>query len=154
MRRELLLIGIGLALAAAAACKREPSPAADRGAKGGPPLPDPLAGNSFYRLDAGPQTPCTAGATCEARLVLTALAGYHVNREYPVKFIGEPTPGVLVEGTGTFALDDAKTGTLTIRYRADKAGRARIAGTFKLSVCSDAQCEIEQPKIVLELPVG
>jgi hypothetical protein len=157
MRRESLLTALALALGASAAattaCKRDRdrdrAPAVDPAT-----LPPPLAGTDYYRVDNGPQTPCTAGAPCEARLVLTALGTFHVNKDYPFKFVGEPAPGLAVEGTGTFALDDAKTGTLTIRYRAAKSGRARFTGQFKLSVCNDERCEIEQPKIELEVPVG
>src|SRR5262245_64047452 len=88
--------------ALAAACGRDRSAGSARGAA----MPPPLAGASFYRIDAGPQTPCTAGATCEARLVLTALGDYHVNENYPFKFIGDPSLGFAVDGSGTFALDD------------------------------------------------
>jgi len=152
MGRELLIALAAVAAAAAGGCKRdrEPPPAAT----GGPPLPPPLAGKSFYRLDVGPQAPCTSGAPCEARIVLTALAGYHVNQKYPFKFLGDPVPGVTLEGTGTFALEDARSGTLTLRFRAARAGTARFVGTFKLSVCTEEQCEIEEPQIKFELPVA
>ncbi len=122
-------------------------------APGAPALPPPLAGKAFYRIDAGPQTPCTAGSPCEARIVLTALAGYKVNKDYPFKFLAEPVSGVTVDGTGTFAFDDVKTGTLTLRFRAAKPGPARFSGTFKLSVCTAEQCEIEEPKVELSIPV-
>jgi hypothetical protein len=158
MRRESLLTALALAAGTTtfAACKRDRdrAPAADPAAADPAKLPPPLAGTDFYRVDIGPQTPCTAGAPCELRLVLTALGSFHVNKDYPFKFVGEPAAGLAVEGTGTFALDDAKTGTLTIRYRAAKSGRARFTGQFKLSVCNDERCEIEQPKIELEVPVG
>jgi len=149
MRREVV---VALALAAAAAsCKRdrdgEPPP------KPGAALPKPLAGKAFYRLDVGPQTPCTAGAPCEARLVLTALGAYHVDQRYPVQFVSDPVEGVTVDGTGAFALEDARSGTLTLRFRAARRGAARFAGTFKLSVCAGEQCEIEEPRIEFELPV-
>ena len=57
--RELLLAVAVAVAAAATACKRDrdPPPAA-RGVQ----LLPPLAGKSFYRLDLGPLTPCTAGA--------------------------------------------------------------------------------------------
>lgn len=146
--------------AGAAGCrKREPASESAPGsnaaaARGGAPgAPPPLAEAAFYRIDAGPQTPCVAGAQCEARLVLTALGKYKVNKEYPFKFVADGERGVLVEGTGSFAFDDAKTGTLTIRFRAARAGRAHFAGRFKLSVCTEEVCEIEQPKIELELPI-
>jgi hypothetical protein len=152
MARELL-IALAAAAAAAAACKRDreapPPPQPPQ-----PVLPPPLATKPFYRLDAGPRSPCTAGAVCEARIALTALGGYHVNQKYPTKFVPDPSPGLTLEGPGTFVLDDARSGTLTLRFRAERSGPARLSGTFKLSVCTDEQCEIEEPKIQLELPVG
>lgn len=164
MGRELVT-GLAAAATAAAAvalagCKRAPerepapAPAPAPGSSGAAAVPAPLAGNAFYRIDAGPRTPCTAGAPCEARLVLSALGAYKVNRDYPFKFVAEPAPGVAVDGTGAMSFDDAKTGTLTIRFRAAPGGPARVTGTFKLSVCTDEECQIEEPKIVLELPVG
>ena len=151
-RRSLALALALAAVAGAAACKRKEAAPERRGAAA-VPVPAPLAGKAFYRVDAGPGTPCAAGAPCEARLVLTALAGYKVNKDYPFKFVSDPAPGVTVDGTGTFAFDDARTGTLTIRFRAAARGPARLSGTFKLSVCPEEQCEIEEPKIRLELPV-
>jgi hypothetical protein len=148
-----LAVALAAVAAGAAACKRKEA-APDRRGAAAVPVPPPLAGKAFYRVDAGPGTPCTAGAPCEARLVLTALEGYKVNKDYPFKLVADPAPGLTVDGTGTFVLDDARSGTLTIRYRAAKAGTARLTGTFKLSVCTDEQCEIEQPKIELELPAS
>jgi len=139
-------IAIALAVACAAGCRSSdgtPAPA-------GPPL----AGKSFYRIDAGPPAACAPGATCEARLVLTALGGYHVNRDYPFKFLGEPAPAVAVDGQGAFAIDDARHLTMTVKFRPAAAGPARLVGTFKLSVCSDDTCEIETPRIELAVPVG
>ena len=156
--REAIAPALALAAVIAAggsACKRERAPApAPAPATGIAPLPAPLAAKPFYRGDAGPRTPCTAGQPCEARLVLTALGAFHVNQKYPFKFVADPAPGLAVDGTGTFALDDARTGTLTIRFRAERSGPARLTGTFKLSVCTEEECEIEEPKIELLLPVG
>jgi hypothetical protein len=154
MRRELVT-GLGsAAVSVAVACNPAPAPAPEPGSSGAVAVPPPLAESAFYRVDAGPQTPCTTGAPCEARLVLSALGAYKVNRDYPFKFLAEPAPGVAVDGTGAMTFDDAKTGTLTIRFRAVRGAPARLTGTFKLSVCTDEECQIEEPKIVLELPAG
>lgn len=155
MARELAAIALAVAVAAPA-CKKDREPAAaapSAAAARGPGMPEPLATGASYRVDLGPRTPCAAGAPCEARLVLSALGGYKVNREYPFKFVADPAPGVAVDGTGAFAFDDAKTGTLTLAYRAERGGPARFAGTFKLSVCTDESCIIESPKLAFELPV-
>jgi hypothetical protein len=136
MVRSLVLV-LGLA-----ACSRDP--AASSAA--------PLAGKPFYRIDAGAQKPCASGTACEVQLVLTALAGYHVNQDYPFKFLGAPGAPP-VDGTGTFGFDGAKRGTMTVVFRPAKPGTAKLVGTFKLSVCSDETCEIESPTLELAVPV-
>jgi hypothetical protein len=83
MARELPVIALALALALGSGCG---------GGKKSEPVPPgkPLAGKAFYRVDPGPATPCATGSTCELRLVLTALGDYHVNKDYPFKFVGDP----------------------------------------------------------------
>jgi hypothetical protein len=117
------------------------------------PAGQPLAGKAFYRVDPGPTTPCATGSTCELRLVLTALGDYHVNKDYPFKFVADPA-GAPVDGDGSFALDGEKRGTMTIKFRPAAAGNARVVGSFKLSVCSDDTCEIEAPRLELSVPVS
>jgi len=116
------------------------------------PAAAPLAGKAYYRIDAGPQKPCASGAACEAQLVLTALGDYHLNQEYPFKFLGAPN-AVSIDGTGAFGFDGAKRGTMTITFRPAQPGTAKLVGTFKLSVCSNETCEIETPMLELAVPV-
>lgn len=146
MARDRLALALCLAAAAGAAggCRKT---------GGGEPAGPPLAGKPFYRIDAGPPVACAQGATCEARLVLTALGDYHVNKDYPFKFVGEPA-GAPVDGEGAFAFDDVKHLTMTVKFRPAAAGTAKLVGTFKLSVCSDDTCEIEKPTIELAVPVS
>lgn len=143
MARELIALAVALA-----ACGR-----GDAGKPAGTERP-PLAGKPFYRIDPGPAVACANGAACKAHLVLTALGGYHVNKDYPFKFVGEPAPAPPVDGDGAFALDDARHGTLTVTFRPAAGGTARLVGTFKLSVCNDDTCEIETPRIELAVPVS
>ena len=139
MARELIALAVALA-----ACGRDGKPA---GAE-----PPPLAGKPFYRVDAGPPVACAQGATCEARLVLTTLGEYHVNTDYPFKFVGEPA-AVPVEGEGAFAINDARHGTMTVKFRPSAPGTAVLVGTLKLCVCSEETCEIETPRIEVAVPV-
>jgi hypothetical protein len=150
MARERLALALCLAWTAC-------GPSGCRKAGDGKPDPaagQPLAGKAFYRIDAGKPVACAPGAICEARLVLTALCDYHVNKDYPFKFIGEPAPAVPVDGEGVFAIDDARHGTMTVKFHPAAAGTAKLVGTFKLSVCSDETCEIEKPRIELAVPVS
>ncbi|MEJ7597950.1 MAG: hypothetical protein WKG01_08595 [Kofleriaceae bacterium] len=112
-----------------------------------------LAEQPYFRVEPGPKTPCAPMSPCEARLALSALGDYHVNETYPFKFVADDAPGVEVVGTGTFVRDDAKHGTLTLTFQAARRGLAKIAGTFKLSVCTDDECKIEEPKLAFEIPV-
>ncbi len=117
------------------------------------PSGPPLAGKDYFRVDAAPEQPaCQVDAPCEAQLILTALGDYHVNEHYPFKLVAEITPNVKVDGTGTFSAK-GKVGRLALPFRATSAGTAKIAGTFKLSVCNDENCQIETPKIAFEVPV-
>jgi hypothetical protein len=143
MARELLVIALVAAGGCGGCSKSESAPT---GA--------PLAGKAFYRVDPGPAAPCASGSSCEVRVVLTALGDYHVNKDYPFKFVGDPAAPVAPEGEGSFALDGAKRGTLTIKFRPAAAGSAKVIGNFKLSVCSDDTCEIESPKLELTVPVS
>lgn len=154
MRTEL--IALALALIPACKCGGEPAretTATTVGGDKGVPATAPLAAKEFFRLDPAPQQPaCAVGQACEAKLILTALGDYHVNDEYPFKLVAEPTPGVKIEGTGTFS-PDGKTGTHVLAFRAEKPGTAKIAGTFKLSVCNEKNCQIESPKIAFDVAV-
>ncbi|HEX3480575.1 MAG TPA: hypothetical protein VHT91_36405 [Kofleriaceae bacterium] len=145
------------ALALVLACGAAWGAGGCRKAAGGKPDPaagTPLASKPFYRVDAGPAAACAHGATCEVRLVLTALGDHHINQDYPFKFVGEPAPAPPVDGEGVFAIDDARHGTMTVKFHPAAAGTATLAGTFKLCVCSDETCEIETPRIELAVPVS
>jgi hypothetical protein len=129
-----------LVVAVIAACKSAPAPAVQ-------PMPAALAAFPYVRVDLGPSSTCTVATSCEARVVVTALAGYKVNPEYPHKFVAEVSPELAIEGTGTFTVDDAGRGTMTIRFRPARSGTLTLAGTLKLSVCTDEECQIEAPRL-------
>ena len=142
MRGQVLVL-IG-ALAAAGAC--------DGGERAATPRGEAAAGPT-HRVEVTPPAPCRAGEACTIAVRLTALGGFKVNEEYPFKFVPTPTTGVTHEGKGSFALDGKQAGTLTVTFRAAEAGTARVEGTFKLSVCSDDTCEIEDVPVAVDVPV-
>jgi hypothetical protein len=165
MVRELLLIA--LAAGAMACSKAEKSPegagASTVGASGVSGKADvpsgaartepPLAGKDFYRIDTAPLAECKAGTSCQVELRLTALGDYKVNKDYPFKFLAEEQPGISVDGTGSFAHQGKQSGAMTVKFQVDTAGTAQLAGTFKLSVCTEATCEIDEPQIAFSIPV-
>jgi hypothetical protein len=162
MARELLLLAL---TAGAMACSKPDQAAEGAGAttaagaapSGAPSTAaraePPLAGKDFYRIDAAPIAECKAGTSCQVELQLTAMGDYKVNKDYPFKFIADETPGISVHGTGSFAHQGKQSGAMTVKFHVDTAGTAQLAGTFKMSVCTEATCEIEEPKIALSIPV-
>jgi hypothetical protein len=108
------------------------------------------ATGAHYRIDSPPQITCTAAATCEAKLVVNALGDYHLNDRYPFKFEADAQPGIAIE-SATFSHDAATAGTMTIRFRANTPGTAKLAGTLRLCVCTDDNCDVESPKIAVDV---
>ena len=161
MRATLAVVA---ALAGLAACKGGSSPPADdlaagaaEGAQGRGAVPIPpgavrVDGRNFH-VDAGIGEPCHPGTTCVVRLHLTATGPFKVNKDYPHKFVADPTPGVVHEGVGPFQAQGTKTGFLPVRIRPSAAGPARVSGTFKLSVCDDETCQIEAATVSVDVPV-
>jgi hypothetical protein len=144
MRRQVLVL-IVLGLAACDRGDRAPKPSAstESATKGGP----------TYKVDTAPPEACRAGEACTLRVQLTALRGYKVNKDYPFKFVPTPTDGLAHEGNGSFARDGEQAGTMTVTFRATAPGTAKVAGTFKLSVCSDDECQIEDVPVAVDVPV-
>lgn len=159
MARELLLSA--LAVLAAGGCKDAPGEGATTASHAPAktataPVPadqPPLAGKENFRIDAVPAAECAAGKPCEAQLLLTALGAYKVNKDYPFKFVADATPGVNIDGTGEFAPEGKQRGVMKVHFRAEAAGTARLEGTFKLSVCTEDTCAIEEPKIAFGVPI-
>jgi hypothetical protein len=110
---------------------------------------------------------CAANAECEVDLRLEAGAGFHVNAEYPYKFKAVAAGGLTFLGkdptsaetfskaAGDFVLDpnNEKVGTMTVRFKSASKGSASITGVFKLSVCSAANCQLEQANVTVPVTV-
>lgn len=106
---------------------------------------------------------CRAGSECAMTIHLAVAGDYHVNKEYPYKFVATPEPGVAFlaqdgntfsRAAGDFREEGPKAGTMTVRFKPNAAGTAHIQGTFKMSVCSDENCQIEQQPVSLAIPVS
>ncbi len=118
-----------------------------------------LAGNNFT-LDVA-ASDCRAGAECTMTMKLVAAGEFHVNKEYPYRFVAAPAPGVtflgkesptsFTKGSGDYVEQGEKSGTMSVRFKPAAAGETHVMGTYKLSVCSADQCQIEQQAV--DLPV-
>jgi hypothetical protein len=120
-----------------------------------------LAGKNFVLDAASPG--CRVDTPCTMTVRLAAVGEYHVNKEYPYKFVAAVAPGVQFLGSGDantfsraagdFREDGEKAATLTVRFKPTAAGEAHVSGTYKMSVCSAENCQIETPTITLAVPV-
>ena len=125
------------------------------------PAASHLTGKNFVLDAASPG--CRVDTPCTMTLRLAAAGEYHVNKEYPYKFIAAAAPGVQFLGSadantfsraaGDFREDGEKAAILIVRFKPTATGEARVSGTYKMSVCSAENCQIETPTITLAVPV-
>jgi hypothetical protein len=123
-----------------------------------------IDGNHFV-IDAAPAADCAVGASCAVAVKLVAQADYHVNQQYPYKFIASQAPGVTFLGAdsanpnvftktaGDFTIGDEKTATMIVKFKAGQKGAVTIGGTYKLSVCSTQNCQLEQQDVAVNVTV-
>lgn len=102
---------------------------------------------------------CKAGAECTATLKLEALGSFHINDNYPyklklgevsgVELLGKDAAGknVFSKQAGDFKKDGEKAATLTVHFKPSKAGPVTLAGQYKMSVCSEANCQLETQEV-------
>lgn len=136
----LVALALALALPGAACSRKREAPPRARAAPGGPP----------FSVAVEPPATCAVGAACVARVQVTALGEFHVNREYPYKIALVDTPGVATEQS--FAVDTDQRGTVTLTCRPSVAGAGPVTGTLHLSVCSSETCVIEEVPVSVALP--
>jgi hypothetical protein len=120
-----------------------------------------ITGNNFALDVASPG--CRVDVPCVVTLHLSVLGAFHVNSQYPYKFVGNPAPGIAFLGhteknvfsraLGDLQEDGEKSATLTVRFTPSAAGEAPITGTYKMSICSAENCQIESPSVTLAVPV-
>jgi hypothetical protein len=108
-----------------------------------------------YTIDFSAPGNCTAGADCGATLHIEALGSYHVNDAYKFRFVPSDGAGLTFSGgtPGDFAMQGAKSGTMNLRFKAAQAGTVTVAGTFKICVCTDSECQPEQVAVSLAVPI-
>jgi hypothetical protein len=132
-----------LATAATATAKRLATP---------PQMVASGASGNHYVVGYNALSGCAVDAPCTGTVTLTATGGYHINNEFPYKFVVDAAPGIewqtsdgrsFGKGTGEFVKTGELTALISLRYRGKQAGTARLAGTFKMSVCSEANCQVE-----------
>ena len=119
-----------------------------------------IGGKNFALDVASPG--CKSGDDCTMTIRLSPDGAFHVNKEYPYKFLasaapnvtflGKADPNTFTRAAGDFAEQSEKSGIMTVRFKPATAGETHVAGKYKLSVCSAEQCQIEEAMV--DLPVS
>lgn len=119
-----------------------------------------IKGNNFVLTAA--TASCKKGEECALTLRLEAQGAYHINESYPYKFTpGKKDDKALSENVefvkenfskagGDFKKEGEKVATLTVRFK-PTAAKGKIVGTYKMSVCSEQNCQLEQQEIALDV---
>ena len=160
--REIKMVGLGTAtvLAIATGCARdsEASPAHETARTANVAAGSHVDGKNF-KLDMAPAGDCKAGTACQVTVKLEALGEYHINKDYPYKLKVADAAGVELLGTdaggknifsksaGDFKIDGEKVATMTVKFKPAKAGSVTLSGTYKMSVCSAANCQLETQEL-------
>jgi hypothetical protein len=129
-----------------------------------PPAPgSQKRGEKNFTLAVAAAPGCKSGQECAMTIKLVTGGGYHVNKEYPYKFIATPGAGLAYLGktepttfsraAGDFVEQSETAGVMTVRFKPAAAGDVKVAGKYKLSVCSADQCQIEEEPVELAVPV-
>lgn len=84
---------------------------------------------------------------------MTALGAYKVNKDYPTKFVPVADDALALEAPAAFEVVEAKRGVMTLALQRAPEQPATLRGTFKLSVCTDDNCEIEAPAIAIPVSI-
>ena len=117
-----------------------------------------------FTLDATPGA-CSVGGECTVTLKLEATGEYHINKSYPYKFKAADAAGVEYLGkdasgknvfsktAGDFAEVGEKVATMTVKFKPAAKGTVTIAGTYKMSVCSAQNCQLEAQDVSVPVTV-
>jgi hypothetical protein len=164
--RRLALGAVGVSLFGGAlaffACHASPETSGAPGASTGGPAATSIASTAAvgmateekaFHVDAASAGPCAHDTECAVRIHLVAEGKYHVNTEYPYRFVPRGDAGVSYLGTSAFERSDEKSGALAVRFKPTARGSAKVARDFKLRVCSTESCKIEDADILVDVPV-
>jgi hypothetical protein len=102
---------------------------------------------------------CKVNEECPITLTVKASGGFHINKEFPYKFTGNDVDGVTYLGkdgsktfgraSGDFVEKGETVGVLNVRVKGAGKGTKTVAGSLKFSVCSDANCQMEQKDLAV-----
>jgi hypothetical protein len=164
MKSSVCLAALAALVAIATGCSKESEASVQKSASPAVASPASPAASQVktdtYEVALVADGECKKDQVCSLKVNLKAQGEYHINDEYPYKFVGQESDGVDFQGktsfsksAGDFSKTGEKTGVLTIKFKATKAGATTVKGKFKMSVCSKDKCLLQEPDLELSVPV-
>lgn len=153
----LALAGLGFVLASG--CSRSEAAPSKAGAEESAVGPAASRHETdTYVIEMTTGGPYKAGTEGTVDVVVSAKGDYKINKQYPYKFkVIDPAPEgvtfpkpVLQKADGTF---EEKKGVFKVPFVPAKPGKAKVAGTLYISVCSDANCIMDKQVLEREVDV-
>lgn len=121
-------------------------------------------GKNFEIETRGPAA-CNVNSECAALVHLKALGHFHINKEYPYRFLAKPAAGLRFVGkdasgpetfskaAGDFLIDSEKEASLSVSFVPSAKGPAVVSGVYKMSVCTEEACEIQEAPLSIDVTV-
>lgn len=109
-----------------------------------------------FELTLRPVGTYHVGSAAKAEIVLVARKGYKVNDKYPTKFRFDPSSQVKLDDDvvqkDAFRIEGNR-GIMTLKFTPHSAGKKKVLGEFKFSVCTNDRCLVEKRDLALTLTV-
>ncbi|MCA9494838.1 MAG: hypothetical protein KC621_33145 [Myxococcales bacterium] len=93
-----------------------------------------------------PPAGCEPTETCELAVGVRAGPGFHLNRDYPVRFVADAADR-LASDQPEFTFADNRNGTQVVRLA---AGTSSVSGKLKVSWCNEEACHIDELAVTLD----
>lgn len=154
-----LRIGIGLVVALVAiGCSRSEAAPQPEPAHAAAASSSAVHETENYKLTIEPAGPYEKGKAGQVTIVLTTKGDYHINDQYPYKFVVQdpPAEGVsyvkktIPRADGTFEKTRAQ---LPVRFTAERAGSLKVGGVLSLIVCTASNCLLDKRPLEAEITV-
>ncbi len=111
-----------------------------------------------YKVTIAPSGPYQKGKEGMVRVVIVTKGKYHINDQYPYKFVVQDPPAEGMTYTNkTVRRADGKfeetRAELPVRFTPQRSGTVQVGGILSLSVCTPSNCLLDKRPLVLDIEV-
>lgn len=138
--------------------KSEAATEAPRDSKGALAPAAAVQENDNYKVTLEPVGTYKKDQQGVVNVVLVTKGEYHINKQYPYKFVTQDPPAegvtypkkVVPRGDGSY---EERKAVLPVPFVPTKSGNVTVGGLYSLSVCTDANCLMDKQRLELSVNV-